>query len=174
MWQRYHKIGLFHFLRLLPNYKHLQPSALLSQYYLLLHAPYQTDFKPKNEWNISQNRFQGFNTGVVLYNLKAMRESSVYNRCLMVIAMTRILKSFILKIGFSISYMFLPIVIWTLGQLLDSWRNLCTASLLQSRSNFIYRDSRNPQNAIQFPKLQDWFTNLGFLYPQLFHILSCR
>ena len=26
------------------------------------------------------NRFQGFNTGVVLYNLKAMRESSVYNR----------------------------------------------------------------------------------------------
>ena len=50
---------------------------------------------------MSQNRFQGFNTGVVLYNLKAMWESSVYNRCLIVIAMTGILKSFILKIGFS-------------------------------------------------------------------------
>ena len=23
-------------------------------------------------------------------------------------------------------------------------------------------------------KLQDWFTNLGFLHPELFHVLSCR
>jgi len=68
-------------------------------------------------------RFQGFNTGVVLYNLEAMRASSVYNRQLDPGAVSQLLEEFMYS--------------FTLAE-------------------------------------QDWFTNLGFRHPELFHVLSCR
>jgi len=91
-----------------PNYyKYLEP-------YRILH--------PNSSFGLP-GRFQGFNTGVVLYNLQAMRESSVYNSYLSPGAITRLLEEFMYS--------------FTLAE-------------------------------------QDWFTNLGFLHPELFHVLSCR
>ena len=74
-------------------------------------------------WKLSRNRFQGFNTGVVLYNLAAMRESSVYNRSRSWILSFQRNGSllfpteqnhFILNIWFL--YVLPNTVIWTLGQ----------------------------------------------------------
>ena len=65
---------------------------------------------------------QGFNTGVVLYNLEAMRGSALYN-----------------------SY-------------------LTPSMISQLTTQFMYKITLAEQ---------DWFTNLGYIHPHLFHILPC-
>ncbi|XP_023325652.1 uncharacterized protein LOC111699263 [Eurytemora carolleeae] len=67
-------------------------------------------------------RFQGFNTGVVLYRLDRMRESEIYNKFLSSDRVSFLTKKFMYKI-----------------------------SLAE----------------------QDFFTNLGFIHPELFNILPC-
>jgi len=68
-------------------------------------------------------RYQGFNTGVVLYRLDRMRQSDLYN-----------------------SY-------------------LNSKSIVEMTKTFMYKISLAEQ---------DFFTNLGFLHPSLFHVLPCQ
>ena len=97
-----------------------------SQYITIIHSMISQLPQAKYLWKLSRNRFQGFNTGVVLYNLAAMRESSVYNRCrwqgLWILSfwtfgslfVSTQQNYFILNIWFL--YVFANTVIWTLGQ----------------------------------------------------------
>ena len=94
-----------------------------SQYITIIHSMISQLPQAKYLWKLSRNRFQGFNTGVVLYNLAAMRESSVYNRSRSWILSFQKNGSllfpteqnhFILNIWFL--YVLPNTVIWTLGQ----------------------------------------------------------
>ncbi|XP_023325649.1 uncharacterized protein LOC111699261 isoform X2 [Eurytemora carolleeae] len=92
---------------------------LAPHYFLFL-----SDYRKKNPGTVfgQPGRYQGFNTGVVLYRFDRMRENEVYNSFL-----TREKVNFLIqKFGFQIS----------LAE-------------------------------------QDFFTNLGFIHPELFHILPC-
>ena len=66
---------------------------------------------------------QGFNTGVVLYNLAAMRQSALYNSYLSPKMVDQLSKKFLYE--------------FTLAE-------------------------------------QDWFTNLGYIHPHFFYVLSCK